>query len=87
MRAVLVKLKVSLLEWVFTLLPDCLWHQLCSAIGGHSYTTAVLHTDDQLIFTIDPTVQCDSCGQPMSSDVYESLTDAYAMALTDEEAW
>lgn len=82
-------LGIRLAAAAFGLVPDRLWWRLCERGKGHSYSTAVLHTEGS--FLIDPTTPCSLCGCPMSHRVYIALTDAYAALLVleteEEDVW
>lgn len=69
------------------LIPDALWARLCVLRGGHRYEVAILSTEDQGSYVIDPSARCTLCRLPMAQNVYEQLTDAYAAALETDEAW
>lgn len=77
-----------LLSWALSVVvPTRVWEKLCEYGAGHRYTTAILHSDDQSSFVLDPTSRCLGCNKPMSENVYGSLTAAYAQALLHDEAW
>jgi hypothetical protein len=79
----------KLLAVLLSYLPERLWWALCARLRGHGYSTNVLHHED--LWVIDPNSLCRHCGKPMSDDVYEAITDAYAIALAadmlEDEAW
>lgn len=71
------------LAWLLSWLPDRAFQYLCWRYQGHHFTATVL-TDEGGFFMIDPTVCCHRCGASMSDDVYETVTNAYALAQAAE---
>lgn len=64
-----------------SLLPARLFELICELTDGHAYSIAVLHTEDQVVFTMDPTVRCRRCGARISEDAYTKVSAMYAESL------
>lgn len=75
---------MKVLAFLVSLLPAILFETLCELTDGHGYSIAVLHTEDQVLFTMDPTVKCHRCGKQITAETYVKVSQMYADSLVED---